>query len=44
MQEKTNYITPAGFAALRAEYDRLLGDERPKTLSLMARRSTCVEP
>ena len=24
---RLNYITPAGFAALRAEYDQLLGDE-----------------
>jgi transcription elongation factor GreB len=28
--ERTDPITPAGYAALRAEYDRLLGDERPK--------------
>ncbi len=36
MQEKTNYITPAGFAALRAEYDRLLGDERPKIVEIVS--------
>lgn len=29
-QDRTDPITPAGYAALRAEYDRLLGDERPK--------------
>jgi transcription elongation factor GreB len=28
--DRTDPITPAGYAALRAEYDRLLGDERPK--------------
>jgi transcription elongation factor GreB len=28
--ERTDPITPAGYAALRAEYDALLGDERPK--------------
>src|SRR3546814_10332776 len=28
--ERSNIISPAGFAALRAEYDALLGDERPK--------------
>lgn len=26
---RPNYITPAGFAALRSEYDRLFGVERP---------------
>jgi len=36
MQEKTNYITPHGFAALRAEYDRLLGDERPKIVEIVS--------
>jgi transcription elongation factor GreB len=34
--EKTNYITPQGFAALRAEYDRLLGDERPKIVEVVS--------
>jgi transcription elongation factor GreB len=28
--DRPNYITPAGYAALRAEYDRLFGDERPR--------------
>ncbi len=36
MQEKTNYITPQGFAALRAEYDRLIGDERPKIVEIVS--------
>ena len=27
--DRPNYITPAGFAALRAEYEQLLGTERP---------------
>ncbi|ODU20919.1 MAG: transcription elongation factor GreB [Sphingomonas sp. SCN 67-18] len=27
--DRPNYITPAGYAALRAEYDRLFGVERP---------------
>lgn len=34
--EKTNLITPQGFAALRAEYDRLLGDERPKIVEVVS--------
>ncbi|MGD9810645.1 MAG: transcription elongation factor GreB [Sphingobium sp.] len=34
--EKTNYITPQGFAALRAEYDRLVGDERPKIVEIVS--------
>lgn len=29
MSTRPNYITPAGYAALKAEYDRLLGSERP---------------
>lgn len=36
MIEKTNYITPQGFAALRAEYNRLLGDERPKIVEIVS--------
>ena len=34
--EKTNIISPAGFAALRAEYDALLGDERPKLVEVIS--------
>ena len=36
MQDKTNYITPPGFAALRAEYDQLLGVERPKIVEIVS--------
>lgn len=36
MNEQANYITPRGFAALRAEYDRLLGDERPKIVEVVS--------
>jgi transcription elongation factor GreB len=31
-----NYITPAGFAALREEYDRLLATERPALVDTIA--------
>lgn len=31
-----NYITPAGFAALRAEYDALLGQERPRIVDVVS--------
>ena len=34
--EKTNIISPAGFAALRAEYDALLGGERPKLVETIS--------
>ena len=34
--EKTNIISPAGFAALRAEYDALLGQERPKLVEVIS--------
>ncbi len=34
--ERTNPITPAGFAALRSEYDALLGGERPKLVETIA--------
>jgi len=33
---RPNYITPAGFAALRAEYDQLFGDERPKLVEVIS--------
>ncbi len=36
MHEKTNYITPQGFVALRAEYDHLLGVERPKIVEVVS--------
>ena len=31
-----NYITPAGYAALRTEYERLFGDERPKLVETIS--------
>lgn len=33
---KGNPITPAGFAALRARYDVLLGEERPKIVDIVS--------
>ena len=33
--DRTDPITPAGYAALRAEYDTLLGDERPKLVEVI---------
>lgn len=34
--DRPNYITPAGYAALRAEYDRLFADERPKLVETIS--------
>jgi len=34
--DKSNIISPAGFAALRAEYQALLGDERPKLVEVIS--------
>jgi transcription elongation factor GreB len=34
--DKSNIISPAGFATLRAEYDALLGDERPKLVEVIS--------
>ena len=34
--EKTNIISPAGFAALRAEYDALFTEERPKLVETIS--------
>lgn len=34
--EKTNIISPAGYAALRAEYDLLFGYERPKLVEVIS--------
>lgn len=34
--DRPNYITPAGYAALKAEYDALFGDERPKLVDVIA--------
>lgn len=36
MHDKTNYITPQGFAALRAEYDHLFSIERPKIVEVVS--------
>ena len=34
--DRPNYITPAGYAALRAEYDRLFAAERPPLVETIA--------
>jgi transcription elongation factor GreB len=34
--DRPNYITPAGYAALRAEYDQLLGTERPALVDVIS--------
>ena len=34
--ERSNIISPVGFAALRTEYDALLGDERPKLVEVIS--------
>lgn len=36
MIDKPNYITPTGFAALRARYDTLFRDERPKLVEVVS--------
>lgn len=36
MIDQPNYITPAGYAALRAEYDALLGEERPRIVDVVS--------
>ncbi|HEX2764202.1 MAG TPA: transcription elongation factor GreB [Allosphingosinicella sp.] len=36
MTEAPNYITPEGYRRLRAEYDALYGEERPKLLEMIA--------
>lgn len=33
---RPNYITPAGFAVLRAEYDQLLGVDRPAIVEIVS--------
>jgi transcription elongation factor GreB len=33
---RLNYITPAGYTALRAEYDQLLGEERPRIVEIVS--------
>lgn len=34
--DRPNYITPAGYAVLRAEYEQLLGTERPKIVDVVS--------
>lgn len=36
MTDRPNYITPAGYAALRAEYEKLFGTERPRLVDTVA--------
>jgi transcription elongation factor GreB len=36
MSDRPNYITPAGFAALRGEYERLFAAERPALVETIA--------
>ena len=36
MDDRPNYMTPAGYAALSAEYQQLLGDERPKLVDVIS--------
>lgn len=36
MAERTNYITPAGYRALREEYEALFGTERPKLVETIS--------
>ncbi len=35
-EPRPNYITAAGYAVLKAEYDQLLGSERPKLVDVIA--------
>ncbi|WP_373488831.1 GreA/GreB family elongation factor [Blastomonas sp.] len=34
--DQPNYITPAGYAALKARYDNLLGAERPRIVEIVS--------
>lgn len=34
--DRPNYITPAGYAALKAEYDRLFAEERPQLVETIS--------
>jgi transcription elongation factor GreB len=36
MNDRPNYITPAGYSALKAEYDALFGGERPKLVETIS--------
>ena len=35
-EQRLNYITPAGLAALRARYTKLLGEERPALVEVIS--------
>ena len=35
-EQKPNYITPAGFAAMRVRYDHLFGTERPALVEVIS--------
>ena len=35
-EERVNYITPAGFAAMRARYELLFGTERPALVEVIS--------
>lgn len=36
MTQPINYITPAGYRALKTEYDKLLGEERPALVEVIS--------
>lgn len=36
VSDRPNYITPAGFAALRSRYEQLFRDERPKLVEVVS--------
>src|SRR3546814_7151555 len=36
MNNRPNYLTPAGFAALRAEYEQLFAVERPQIVEIVS--------
>ena len=36
MNDRPNYITPAGYGRLREEYERLFGDERPRLVETIS--------
>ena len=36
MDDRPNYITPAGYSALKAEYDALFGGERPRLVETIS--------
>ncbi|HBQ54892.1 MAG TPA: transcription elongation factor GreB, partial [Erythrobacter sp.] len=36
MTPKSNPVTPAGYAAMKARYDHLLGTERPEIVEIVS--------